>query len=339
VRARSSRCERAPRRPATAGRARSAARFTDRSEQGYAGREGPVAIVRETGRNKTVVTVISRINDRPGGTKEACLVVIYGLDLGKKFNVDRPSIVIGRSSKAEIQIDLESVSRNHCKIINTGKNILLRDLGSTNGTYVNDELVDEYVLKDGDLIKIGRCIFKFLSGDNIENSYHEEIYRLTTIDGLTQLFNKRYFIETLEREIGRAQRYRRSLSLLMFDIDYFKKINDTYGHLAGDHVLKQLSSAIKGRIRREDILSRYGGEEFAIILPEIDASNAFAFAEKVRKLVETASFRFEGTDIPVTVSIGVTSITPDIKEPHDLIRVADMHLYEAKAQGRNRVVG
>ncbi len=292
----------------------------------------------DTGRNKTVVTVISRISDRPVG-KEACLVVIYGLDLGKKYNVDRPSVVIGRSSKADIQIDQESVSRNHCKLINTGKSIMLRDLGSTNGTYVNDELVDEYVLRDGDFIKIGRCIFKFLSGNNIENAYHEEIYRLTTIDGLTQVYNKRYFVETLEREIGRAQRYRRDLSLIMFDIDNFKKINDTYGHLAGDHVLKQLASVIKSRIRREDILSRYGGEEFAIILPEIDSYNSMQFAEKIRRLIEKAVFKFEDTEIPVTISIGVASVTQELQEPHDFIRVADTNLYEAKSQGRNRVVG
>ncbi len=292
----------------------------------------------DTGRSKTVVTVISRISDRPVG-KEACLVVIYGLDLGKKYNVDRPSVVIGRSSKADIQIDQEAVSRNHCKLINTGKSVMLRDLGSTNGTYVNDELVDEYVLRDGDFIKIGRCIFKFLSGNNIENAYHEEIYRLTTIDGLTQVFNKRYFIETLEREIGRAQRYRRELSLIMFDIDDFKLINDSFGHLAGDYVLKQLAGVIKARIRREDILSRYGGEEFAIILPEIDAYNALQFAEKVRQMIEKAKFRFEDTDIPVTVSIGVASVKPDLSDPNDFVRLADTNLYEAKAQGKNRVIG
>ena len=266
-------------------------------------------------------------------------MVIYGLDLGRKYNVDRPSIVLGRSSKADIQLDQESVSRNHCKLINTGKSIMLRDLGSTNGTYVNDELVDEYVLRDGDLIKIGRCIFKFLSGDNIENAYHEEIYRLTTIDGLTQIYNKRYFVETLEREIGRAQRYRRDLSLIMFDIDDFKRINDTYGHLAGDHVLKQLAAVIRGRIRREDMLSRYGGEEFAIILPEIDNHNAMQFAEKIRSLVEMAAFRFEDADIPVTISIGVASMQQDVHEPSEFIRIADERLYAAKAAGRNRVVG
>lgn len=292
----------------------------------------------DTGRNKTVVTVISRISDRPAG-KEACLVVIYGLDLGKKYNLDRPSLIIGRSSKADIQIDQESVSRNHCKIINTGKTILLRDLGSTNGTYINDELVDEYVLRDGDFIKIGRCIFKFLSGSNIENAYHEEIYRLTTIDGLTQVYNKRYFVETLEREIGRAQRYRRDLSLIIFDIDHFKQINDTYGHLAGDYVLKQLAAVIKSRIRREDILARYGGEEFAIILPEIDSYNAFQFAEKIRRLTEKAVFKFEETEIPVTISIGVCSLSPDVHDPQEFIKLADTHLYEAKSRGRNCVVG
>ena len=288
--------------------------------------------------NKTVVTVISRISDRPVG-KEACLVVIYGLDLGKKFNLDRPSLIIGRSSKADIQIDQESVSRNHCKILNTGKTIMLRDLGSTNGTYINDELIDEYVLRDGDFIKIGRCIFKFLSGSNIENAYHEEIYRLTTIDGLTQVYNKRYFLETIEREMGRAQRYRREMSLIMFDIDHFKKVNDTYGHLAGDYVLKQLAAVIKSRIRREDIMARYGGEEFTIILPEIDGYNALQFAEKIRRLTEKSIFRFEDTEMPITISIGVAALTAEMTESNDLVKVADERLYEAKHKGRNRVVG
>jgi diguanylate cyclase (GGDEF)-like protein len=203
---------------------------------------------------------------------------------------------------------------------------------------VNDELIDEYVLRDGDFIKIGRSIFKFLSGNNIENAYHEEIYRLTTIDGLTQVFNKRYFLETLEREIGRAQRYRRDLSLIIFDIDHFKKINDTYGHLAGDHVLKHLALVIKSRIRREDILSRYGGEEFTIILPEIDRENASQFADKIRRLIEKAVFKFEDTEIPITISIGVAAYAPESGDVAEFIKVADDKLYQAKTQGRNRVV-
>jgi diguanylate cyclase (GGDEF)-like protein len=288
-------------------------------------------------RSKTVVTVISKISERPVG-KDACLVVIYGLELGRKYNLDTTNVVIGRSSKSEIQIDQESVSRSHAKIINTGKSIILRDLGSTNGTYVNDQLIDEYVLRDGDLIKIGRTIFKFLSGGNIENAYHEEIYRLTTIDGLTQVFNRRYFLEQLDREVSRAKRYRRELSLIMFDLDHFKQVNDSYGHLAGDYVLKQLATVIKGKIRREDIMARYGGEEFAIILPEIDATNTVQFAEKIRKLVEKTTFRFEDAKITVTVSIGVATCR-DTDDAALLIKRADENLYEAKSAGRNLVKG
>ncbi len=289
-------------------------------------------------RAKTVVTAISRITDRPLG-KEACLVVIYGDELGKKYNLNTPSVVVGRSSKCEIQIDQESISRNHSKIVNTGKSLLVRDLGSTNGTYVNDEPVEEHVLRDGDLIKIGRTIFKFLTGGNIENAYHEEIYRLTTIDGLTQISNKRFFMESLEREIARAHRYQRALSLVMFDLDHFKKINDTYGHLAGDYVLKQLASAVKQKIRREDLFARYGGEEFAIILPEITLGAALTFSEKIRQLVEEQEFRFEKTAIDVTISMGVAAVDDEVKEVDVLIKRSDEQLYAAKGAGRNRVVG
>jgi two-component system cell cycle response regulator len=289
-------------------------------------------------RAKTVVTSINRINGQQP-TKEACLVVIYGNDLGRKHSLESSSITLGRSNKCDIQIDQESVSRAHSKIINAGRSVRIRDLGSTNGTYVNDELIDEYVLRDGDFIKIGRTIFKFLSGGNIERAYHEEIYRLTTVDGLTQIFNKRYFAEALDREIARASRYRRELSLVIFDLDHFKVVNDTHGHLAGDSVLKTLAHTIKTRIRTEDIFARYGGEEFAIILPEIEGHNAHQFAEKIRRIVETTEFRFEGTKIPVTISMGVATL--DLEEPAAaaLIKRADERLYEAKAAGRNCVKG
>lgn len=289
-------------------------------------------------RAKTVVTAISRITDRPTG-KEACLVVIYGDELGKKYNLNTNSVLIGRSSKCDIQIDQESISRNHSKIVNTGKSILVRDLGSTNGTYVNDEPVEEHTLNDGDLIKIGRTIFKFLSGGNIENAYHEEIYRLTTVDGLTQISNKRFFMETLEREIARAHRYQRALSLVMFDLDHFKNINDTYGHLAGDYVLKHLASAVRQKIRREDLFARYGGEEFAIVLPEIPLAAALSFAEKVRQVVEEKEFRFESAAIEVTISVGVAASSEQTKDVDTLIKLADELLYAAKAAGRNQVRG
>jgi diguanylate cyclase (GGDEF)-like protein len=285
-------------------------------------------------KNKTVVTVIHNLTAKPEA-KEACVVVIYGHDLGKKFNLDTPSLIIGRSSKCDIHIDQESVSRNHAKIVNSGRRLLIRDLGSTNGTYVNDQPVEEWILRDGDLIKIGRTILKFLSGGNIEHSYHEEIYRLTTVDGLTQIFNKRYFMETLEREISRALRYQRDLSLIMFDLDLFKNVNDTYGHLAGDYVLKHLAAVIQNRIRREDILARYGGEEFSIILPEIDSAHALVFADKIRRLVERTRFTYENTDIPITISIGVSTVNNQLQRTEELIGAADERLYAAKDAGRN----
>jgi two-component system, cell cycle response regulator len=287
---------------------------------------------------KTTVTAPSKLSDRQL-TEEACLIVIYGPDLGRRINLNRPQFIIGRSSKADIRIDQEAVSRNHCKIINPGNAILLRDLGSKNGTYVNDAMIDEYVLRDGDLIMVGHCIFKFLSRNNIENAYHEEIYRLGTVDGLTQVFNKRYFIESLKREIERALRNRRDLSLLMLGIDRFKDVNDSFGTLAGDHVLRHLASLIKARIRPEDILARYDGDKFAITFPEIDHYNAMQFSEKLRKLVEMAEFKFEDAVIPVTISIGIGSLDEERKDEQKLLEQASTNLLAAKEGGRNRIVG
>jgi len=291
--------------------------------------------------DKTVVTVIAPLKQGSGGADdEACLVVIYGHELGKKYPLRNDSLIIGRSSKSDIRIDEESVSRNHCRLKRTGnRSVTIRDLGSTNGTYVNDRQTDEVILRDGDLVKVGRTIFKFLSGGNIENAYHEEIYRLMTVDGLTQVFNKRYFLEALEREISRSRRYGRDLSLIMFDIDHFKQINDAYGHLAGDAVLKQLCQVVHGKIRREDLLCRYGGEEFSILLPEIDSFNARLTAEKIRRLVEKTAFTFEDTRIPVTISLGVATVQAEAIDPESFIKRSDEQLYLAKNTGRNRVCG
>ncbi len=193
------------------------------------------------------------------------------------------------------------------------------------------------MLRDGDLIKIGRTIFKFLTGGNIENAYHEEIYRLTTIDGLTQIYNKRYFLETIEREIARSQRYRRSLSLVMFDIDHFKKINDSYGHLAGDYVLKHLASTVKTKIRREDLFARYGGEEFAIVLARDRRPQQQGVRREGAPAGREAGLPFENTRIQVTISMGVGSIDDEHADAATLIKQADEFLYEAKSAGRNRV--
>src|SRR5262249_43190695 len=146
--------------------------------------------------------------------------------------------------------------------------VTVADLGSTNGTFLNDALVARAPLKDGDYLRVGNCIYRFLAGGNVEADYHEEIYRLTITDGLTQTHNKRYLLEFLDRELARSQRHTRPLSLVLFDIDRFKAINDELGHLAGDHVLRELAACVKAAVRREELFARYGGEEFAVVLPE-----------------------------------------------------------------------
>ncbi len=291
-------------------------------------------------RDETIVTVINKSDDSgsKGPKKEACLVVIYGAELGRKYHIDGREMTIGRGTLNDICVSQDSVSRTHATLRVEDHGVKIRDNESTNGTYVNDHKVHEAWLKDGDLIKIGRAIFKFLSGDNIESLYHEEIYRLSTVDGLTQIFNKRYFLETLERELSRARRYDRPLALVMFDIDHFKQCNDTFGHRAGDFVLREVADVVRERARKVDVLARYGGEEFAMILPEIDIRGATAFAEKIRAMIGESKFMFEGRHIPVTISIGVAELTPDIATYDDLIKRADARLYKAKQTGRNRVV-
>lgn len=285
----------------------------------------------------TTITVISKLTNR-GGSRSAALVVIHGEDLGRKYDLDKKNFLIGRSSKADIKVDQDSVSRVHAKVVTEDGIVTIQDVGSTNGTFVNDDATDGVTkLRNNDLIKIGRTVFKFIASNNIEAAYHDEIYRLTTIDGLTQVYNRRYFEETLEREISRCRRYERSLSLVMLDLDFFKRVNDTYGHLAGDAVLKETAMLVRGKTRREDVLARYGGEEFGLILPEIDMKGAAAMAEKARRLVEKHSFVFDDEHIPVTLSAGVSTLERKKDDPAELIRRADEKLYDAKAGGRNKV--
>jgi len=150
--------------------------------------------------------------------------------------------------------------------------------------------------------------------------------------------NKRYFLEYLEREMGRCHRYSRPLTLMIFDIDHFKKINDVHGHLAGDYVLRELAQTIKRLVRKEQCFARYGGEEFAVVIPEDGGDKARIFAEKIRRTLEDKQFAFENQVIPVTVSIGVADMTAEMVDPLQFIKIADANLYKAKKAGRNRVV-
>jgi diguanylate cyclase (GGDEF)-like protein len=290
---------------------------------------------------KTRVTQIRPVDKAVSNPEQACLVLIYppGSELGKRYELRGSNeVVIGRGADCGIQVDRDSVSRKHAKVTRAGDMWQVVDLGSTNGSYVNDAQITQCSLRDGDLLKIGNAIFKFLVGGNIESSYHEEIYRMTIIDGLTQAYNKRYFIENLEKEIPRCTRHQRPLSLLMFDIDHFKKINDEHGHLTGDFVLREMARRIRTRVRKEEVFARYGGEEFALTLPETAKDGAMKVAEDVRRLVANDTFDFEGDKIPVTISVGVATTESEIG-PEPFIKTADDNLYKAKKGGRNKVIG
>lgn len=273
-------------------------------------------------------------------SRNACLVHIYptGPSMGTRYAIGDEPLVIGRASDCDIRINDHSVSRRHARIQPGADGFYAVDLQSTNGTYINDVATSMYKLKDGDYLRVGNCIYRFLMGGNVENEYHEEIYRLTIIDGLTEIHNKRYLMEFLDRELARSSRHNRPLSLIMMDIDRFKNINDQFGHLGGDFVLRELAVRIKGNIRKEELFARYGGEEFAGVLPETPLDGALIVAERILKVVNQTPFVFEEKSFDVTISAGVvtTQGEGDIT-PLELIRRSDEKLYEAKNAGRNRV--
>jgi two-component system, cell cycle response regulator len=273
---------------------------------------------------------------------EACLVLLHppGPEIGRRMALVKSTYLVGRESDVDLVIPRSSVSRNHSRLtIDDDTEWWVQDLGSTNGTFVNEERVVSRRLADGDQVRFGDVIYKFLSGSNIESAYHEEIYRMTILDGLTGVHNKRYFLEFLERELAGAVRHGHPLTLVMFDVDHFKQVNDTRGHLAGDEVLKDLAARIKPRIRREDLFARYGGEEFACVLPSTALAGGVVFAEHLRTLVAERPTVFENTPISFTISLGVATVHNEGKiDAEALIKRADENLYAAKRDGRNRVV-
>ena len=270
-----------------------------------------------------------------------CLVVIYTKEptlLGKRFVLDNNPTRVGRGADNHVVLDGDSVSRRHARFEQRGTNWMVVDDGSTNGTYCNDEqIARETVLKNGDRVKVGPTIFKFLSGADVEAQYHEEIYRMTIIDGLTQIHNKRYLYEALDQEILRGRRHKRPLAVVLFDIDHFKRINDMHGHLAGDFVLKEVARIVQSRIRRDEVFARYGGEEFAIILPETPLEGAGTLSETLREKVAEHSFVFQADSIRVTISLGIAMLQENDRQANDIIKRADERLYAAKNSGRNRV--
>ena len=289
-------------------------------------------------------TVISKNpfleQNKPEETHSACLIEIKGNDIGYSYELNETVTTIGRSPDSTLVLSSDSVSRRHLTITKIADNIYkIKDNNSTNGVYINGVKINESVLRDSDIIKVGDFSFKFLDEYNMESEYHKQLYNLKNFDSLTQIYNKRYFNERLNYEFERIHRYNKELSYIAMDIDFFKKVNDTYGHVAGDYVLREFATIIKKTIRKTDIFGRIGGEEFSIIAPETAKIGATILAEKIRRLVEAHLFKFKDKIIPVTVSLGVISTNnfeyiPSIGE---FIEKADKLLYLAKSNGRNQV--
>lgn len=287
-------------------------------------------------------TRITSVRDMsgPSPSREAFLVMVRGPELGKRIALGASEVTIGRDPESTIVLRSDSVSRYHARIeaVEGGHRIV--DNLSTNGTYRNQiQVHGASMLASGDYLQVGDAIFKYLSGDNIEAAFHEEIYRLTIEDSLTRVANKRALLDFLDKEFARAKRYQRELTVIMMDLDYFKKVNDTYGHLMGDFVLREFAQLIGSRIRREELFARYGGEEFCVVVPEMGRERALAFAETLRALVQEHVFSFEGTTLRMTSSLGVAVQHDGMTRPEELLLAADDHLYRAKNEGRNRVAG
>jgi diguanylate cyclase (GGDEF)-like protein len=273
----------------------------------------------------------------PRGGSDACLVVLQGQRLGQRIDIGEQPITFGRAPECDFQIVERSVSRQHARVWKEPNGYRVKDLDSTNRTLLNDQPIIEAELKDGDHITIGGCVLKFMERSSVEARYHDEIYQLATADPLTSLYNRRHFLQLLERELARSASHGRSLALLIVDLDHFKSINDRHGHPAGDVVLKDVAAVLQQHAHDETIVARIGGEEFAIALPEQDLAEATRYAQALCDAVASLELAVQAGARNVTVSIGVACWTPAMASIGELLAAADTQLYRAKQGGRNRV--
>ena len=280
-------------------------------------------------------TAISIPSERPLASGPPCLVIISGGDMGRRYELGTQEVSIGRGDSCTICVSTDQVSRKHATVQHILGRYYVVDMRSTNGTFVNEQKVERAKLMDGDQIRVGKTVLKYTES-HVEQRYFEHAFNLASMDALTGAFNKRYFDDTFGKETQRAQQLGTPLSLVLFDIDHFKKINDSFGHPAGDAVLKNVSAAVSAQLREGDALFRVGGEEFALLLAATPRDMALLAAEAVRQLISSLVTDFMGTRISATLSLGVAELGPT-EAPAALYQRADELLYAAKRGGRNRV--
>lgn len=271
----------------------------------------------------------------------ACFIIIRGHPQGHRFSLAAPEMIIGRDESAALVVSDPSISRKHAKITQAEGRVTLTDLASSNGSFVNDTKLEpgtSVVLMKEDMIKLGNTIFKFLPAGELEIVLYGNLGVAAYTDPLTRIYNKGYLLEALDAEFKRARALHLHLSVLFFDLDHFRSINNTYGHDAGDFALKEFTALIRsGPLRAKDIFARYGGEEFVLLLGGTGPRAAAELAERLRSAITSHDFIYEGQRLPITTSLGVASLDPSMESAAVLLKAADRALYQAKQAGRNRV--
>lgn len=281
---------------------------------------------------------ITNLTRKEGSETSATLVVLAGSQAGRLYQLDRDILIIGRGQDADIRIEDDGVSRRQAQVRKSGDDLVLTDLGSTNGTFCNGERVAEARLQDGDKIQVGTgTILRFSFQDSLEEEFQRRQYESVTRDALTGCYNKKYLEERFPGELAFADRHEKYLAVAMLDIDHFKQINDQFGHPSGDEVLRVLGGLLRDTVRLEDTVSRFGGEEFAFLMRENDEEHAMAAVERVRRRIAEHRFKFDNQIIRVTASLGLAVLAPGAEATMEqLIQAADRALYQAKNAGRNR---
>lgn len=288
---------------------------------------------------KTVIVTLKSEAAKPSA-QEPFLVAISGRETGKAIPLKQRHLKVGREPDCDIVIDSPQISRHHAELLWENSQLKIKDLGSTNGVFVNGQKVQESFLHNGDKILFGnQMYFKIIYQDTVDQNYQQSLFKAATTDALTGLYNKRYFMELLEKEFSYSRRSFQNLSLILMDIDHFKQINDTYGHIAGDKILKSLGQLLSSQIRLENTACRFGGEEFALILRGASSQQACLVADRLRTLIAQRKVMGKSKEIHFTVSLGVATFNGNnFANSEEFLMRADELLYSAKQRGRNQFV-
>jgi diguanylate cyclase (GGDEF)-like protein len=289
-----------------------------------------------------VEDVPSRSGHRTKDTKDRCwLTLLAGPTPGAIFRLKGQRLTIGRSHTADVHIGHQGLSRLHARLFRAGNAFFVEDLNSANGTFVRGQRVVEPLrVADGDRVQLGRSIiFKVAVQDALEEQAALRVYGSSVRDALTGLYNRHFFQDRYDAEFAFARRHGAPLTVMMLDVDFFKAVNDTHGHQAGDAVLRSVGAALERMTRKEDVTARYGGEEFVLLVRGVPAQQSMLGAERLRRGIEALEIPWQDTRLGITVSIGVATMTAEraYSGPSELLAAADLALYRAKQAGRNRV--